>query len=127
MFYRPVKGVGAFYGEGGVGAGRQDVLDGHGESSGFELLADHFGGAAALGDVAVDAAGEADAVGGMDVDGGGVEREELGVVEGEDAFDDDDAGGSDGVGLAGDAGVSFEVVDRALDGQAAGRGRGRGR
>ena len=54
-------------------------------------------GAAALADVAVDAAGEADLVGGVDVDGEGVEREELGVVEGEDAFDDDDLCGGDEV------------------------------
>ncbi len=49
-------------------------------------------------------------------------RQQAGVVEGEDAFDEDNAGGDEGVGAAGDAGVGAEVVDRALDGLAGGEG-----
>ena len=50
-----------------------------------------FFGAAALAHVAVDAALEADLVGGVDVDAEVVEREKFVVVQREDAFDDDDA------------------------------------
>ncbi len=43
-------------------------------------------------------------------------------MEGEDAFYDDHAGGCDGVEGSGDAGVSLEVVNGALDVQAVGQG-----
>ncbi len=98
-----------------MGGGGQDVEVGHGFGGGFELVADGLLGAAALEHVAVDAAVEADLVGGVDVDAEVIEREKLGVVEGEDAFDDDDGGGGDGVEAVGDAGVGFEVVDGAVD------------
>jgi hypothetical protein len=83
---------------------------------GEELLADGFFGAAAVADVAVDAAAQADVVRGVDVDGEGVERLQLRVVEGEDAFDEDDLFGHDAVEGPGDAGVGLEVVDGARDG-----------
>jgi len=83
---------------------------------GEELLADGFFGAAAVADVAVDAAAQADLVRGVDVDGEGVERLQLRVVQGEDAFDDDDWFWHDAVEGSGDAGVGLEVVDGASDG-----------
>ena len=43
-------------------------------------------------------------------------------MEREDAFDEDEVGGDDGLERAGDAGVRAEVVDRALDGLAGGEG-----
>jgi len=95
---------------------------GHGFGGGFELSADALVGAAALAHVAVDAAAETDLVGGVDVDAEVVEVAEGLVVEGEDAFDDEDLGGGDGFGPVGDAGVGGEVVDGALDGAAFGKG-----
>ena len=79
-------------------------------------------GASAFQHVAVDAAAQADLVGGVHVYGEGVEREELCVVQGEDAFDDDDSGGGDGVKGVGDSGVGGEVVDGPLNGLAGGEG-----
>ena len=90
LFDGPVEGVGAFDGDGGVGGGGEDVEVGHGFGGGFELSAYALFGAAAFEHVAVDAAVEADLVGGVDVDAEVIERKQLGVVEGEDAFDDDD-------------------------------------
>ena len=107
--------------------GRTNSL-GHGQGCGVELLTDRLGGAAALAHVAVDAAGEADVVGGVDVDREVIEGQELRVVEGEDTLNDDDA--SAGVMVSNwpaDAGVGFEIVDGALDGEASGRGCGRAR
>ncbi len=118
LFDGPVEDVGAFDGHGGVGLRGQDVLFGHGAGGGFELGADGFFGAAALAHVAIDAAVEADFVGGVDVDAEVVERYEFWVVERENAFDEDDAGGDDGVEDAGDAGVVGEIVTRTLDGVA---------
>ena len=89
LFDGPVEGFGAVDGEGGVAGGGEDVFVGHGAGGGVELCEDGFSGAAALADVAVDAAAEAELVGGVDVDAEVVERRELGVVEREDAFDDD--------------------------------------
>ena len=118
LFDGPVERVGAFDGDGGVGLGGEDVLFGHGAGGGFELVADGLLGAAAFAHVAVDAAVEANLIGGVDVDAEVVEREKLGVVEGEDAFDEDDAGGGDGVEGVGNAGVAGEIVDGTLDGEA---------
>ena len=120
VFDGPVEGFGAFYGDGGVGLGGEDVHFRHGSGCGFELGYDGFFGAAAFAHIAIDAAVEANFVGGIDVDAEVVERDELGVVEGEDAFDEDDAGGVDEVEGVGDAGVAGEVVYRALDGEAFG-------
>ena len=93
---------------------------GHGAGGGFELFADGCFGAAAFTHVAIDAAVEADFVGRVDVDAEVVERDELGIMQREDTFDEDDLGWSDGVEVVGDAGVVGEVVDRALDGAAKG-------
>lgn len=87
---------------------------------GPELVADGGFGSAALVDVAVDTAFEADLVGRLDEDGGMILGAEGCVVEGEDAFDDDDGCGGHGVGGVGDAGVGGEVVTRGLDGAAGG-------
>jgi hypothetical protein len=122
LFDRPVESVGAFDRDGGMGLRRQDVEIGHGFCRGIELGADGFFGAAALAHVAVDAAIEADLVGSVDVDAEVVERYQLGVVEREDAFDEDDASRRDGVEGVGDPGVAGEVVHRALNGQALGEG-----
>ena len=91
---------------------------GHGAGGGIELVADGLLGAAALAHVAVDAAVEANLIRGVDIDAEVVEREKLGVVERKDAFDEDHAGGRDGVEGVGNAGVAGEVVDGALDGEA---------
>jgi hypothetical protein len=82
--------------------------------SGPELLADTFFSAATLADVAGDAAEKAELMRGVDVDRQRVEREQLGVMEGEDAFYDDDLFGVDFVEGAG-ARVGLEVVDGAVD------------
>lgn len=79
-------------------------------------MADGGFGAASFTDVAVDATGEAEVVRGVDVDAEIVESAQAGVVEGEDAFDDEDLGGEYGFGAVGDAGVGGEVVDGAGDG-----------
>jgi hypothetical protein len=68
----------------------------------------------------VDAAGEADVVGCVDVDAEVVKRVECGVVEREDSFDENEATGNDGLEGSGDAGVVGEVVDGAVDGVAGG-------
>ncbi len=86
---------------------------------GPELLADTLFGAAALADIACDAAEKADLVWGLHVDGDRIERLQLGVVQGENAFHDDYAGRRDGVETVG-ARVGLEVVDGALDGLAVG-------
>ena len=122
VFDGPVEGFGAFDRDCGMGLRGEDVFFGHGAGGGFELVADGLLGAAALAHVAIDAAVEADFVGGVDVDAEVVEGDELGVVEGEDAFDDDDAGRGDGFERVGDAGVAGEIVYRALDGEAFGEG-----
>ena len=122
LFDGPVEGLAAGDGEGGAGLGGEDELLGHGADGGGVLLADTGFGAAAFADVAVDAAAETDLVGGVDEDGDGVERAGRGEVHGEDAFDDDEVGGGDGVKRAGDAGVGAEVVDGSLDGVAFGEG-----
>jgi hypothetical protein len=72
--------------------------------------------------VAIDAALEADLVGGGYLDAEVIERDELGVMESEDAFYDDYARGCDGVKGSGSAGVGFEIVDGALDGVVGGEG-----
>ena len=59
---------------------------------------------------------------GVYVDGQVEEWAQVGVVEGEDAFDDDEGAWVDPVEGAGDAGVGAEVVARALDGVALGEG-----
>jgi len=118
LFDGPVEGLGAGYSDGGAGLRGDDVEVGHRFGGGFELGDDGFPGAATLADVSVDAAHEADFVGGVDVDAEVVERGEFGVVEGEDAFDEDVACGDDGFEGVGDAGVGGEVVDGALDGEA---------
>lgn len=122
MFDGPVEGVCTFYSYRCVGGRGEDVEFSHGFGGGFELGAYAFFGAAAFEHVAVDASGEADVVWGVDVDGEVVEGDEIGVVEGEDAFDDDDGGWGDGIEVVGDAGVGGEVVDGALDGLSAGEG-----
>jgi hypothetical protein len=68
----------------------------------------------------VDATGEAYVVWGVDVDAEIVERNQLRIVEREDAFDEDKAGWREGVEDAEDARVGGEIVDRALDGLAGG-------
>ncbi len=68
----------------------------------------------------MDAADEAEVVGGVDVDAAVVEGAEAGIVEGEDPFDDEGGAGKDGFGAVGDASVGGEVVDGALDGVAGG-------
>jgi len=70
----------------------------------------------------MDAALEADVVWGVDEDAEVVEATELVVVEGENAFDEDDVAGGDGQGLVGDSGVVGEVVDRGRDVVAGGEG-----
>jgi hypothetical protein len=85
-----------------VCGGGQDVEVGHGTGGGFELGSDAGFGASAVAHVAIDAALETNLVGGVYVDAEVIEREKLGVVEGEDAFDDDYAGGGDGVEGSGD-------------------------
>ena len=84
------------------------------------MRADGFFGAAAFAHVAMDAAGEADVGWGVDVDGEGVEGQQLCVMQCEDAFDEDVLRGSEGLELVGDPGVGGEIVDRALDGFAGG-------
>ncbi len=118
----PVERVCAFYGYRCAGLGGQDVEVGHGFGGGVELVADGLLGAAAVAHVAVDAALQADLVGRVDVDGEVEERVELRVVQGEDAFDDDDVGRGDEVEGACDAGVRLEVVDGAVDGLTLGEG-----
>ena len=121
-FDGPVEVFRAVDGEGGEGFGGEDVEVSHGFGGGVELLDDGFAGAAALAHVAVDAAHEANVVGGVDVDAEVVERGKFGVVEGEDAFDEDEPGGGDEVEGVGDAGVRGEVVYGAVDGVAGGEG-----
>ena len=99
-----------------VPAQGRDVLVGHGLGGGEELLAHAFGGAAALAHVAVDAAHQADVVRRVDVDGDVVKRQQLLVVQGENAFDDDDLPWLDAGVAAGDAGMRGEIVDGAVDG-----------
>jgi hypothetical protein len=86
------------------------------------LLADAGFGAAALAHVSVDAALEAEVGGGVDEDADVVKRAEGLVMESEDAFDDHNGGWRDLFEGSGDAGVSGEVVDGALDGAAGGEG-----
>ena len=116
MLDGPVEGVCAFYGYRCVGGGGQDVAVGHGAGGGFELVADRLLGAAAFEDVAVNTTDEAEVVGGVDEDAEVVEGAEFGIVEGEDAFDEEGGAGLNGLGVGGDAGVGGEVVDGALDG-----------
>ncbi len=120
LFDGPVEVFRAGDDEGRAVLRGDDVEVGHGAGCGFELGDDGFFGAAALAHVTVDAALEADFVGGVDVDAEVVERVELGVVEGEDAFDENEFGGGDGLEGFGDAGVGGKVVDGALDGMAGG-------
>lgn len=87
-----------------------------------ELLADTGLGAAAFVDVAVDTALEAYLGWGGDEDAEIVECAERLVVEGEDAFDEDNVARGHGMGAAGDAGVGGEVVDGGVDGLAGGEG-----
>jgi hypothetical protein len=51
-----------------------------------------------------------------------VEGEGLGVVEGEEAFDEEERDVVDGFGLAGNAGVGGKVIDGTLDGLALSQG-----
>jgi hypothetical protein len=105
-----------------VSRGGDDVAVGHGSGGGFELLADAGFGTASFAHVAVDAAGEAEVVGGVDIDAEVVEGAERFVVEGEDTFDEEDLSGSDGLGAVGDAGVCGEVVEGTGDGLVIGQG-----
>ena len=84
----------------------------------MELRADTFFCAAAFAHVAIDAALQADLVGRVDVDGELVQGQEFGVVQGEDAFNDDDAFRHHGFEGVRYAGVGFEVVHRTLYGAA---------
>ena len=122
LFLGLIEGVAARDGEGGMGLGGKDVALGHGADGGFVLFADAGFGAASFVHVAVDAAREADVGRGVYVNGEMVEREEIGVVEGEDAFDDDHGAGCDGGEGFGHAGVGLEVVDGALNGVSLGEG-----
>jgi hypothetical protein len=67
-----------------------NVQVGHRFGGGVELGADALFGTAAFAHVAIDAAVEADLVWSVDVDAEVEERAQAGVVEGEDAFDDED-------------------------------------
>ena len=68
-----------------------------------ELGANASFGAAAFAHVAVDAAVEADLIWGVDVDAEVVVSAQGFVVQSEDAFDDEEVGGFDGLGAAGHA------------------------
>ena len=72
--------------------------------------------------VTVDAAGQADVVRGVYVDGQVEERAEFWVVKGEDAFYDDEGTRGDLVEGVRDAGVCGEVVAGAVNGVALGEG-----
>jgi hypothetical protein len=121
LFDGPVEVVGAGDGEVGVGLRGQDVEFGHGAGGGFELGSHRFFRAPALAHVAVDAAVEADLVRSVDVDAEVVERNEIWIVQCEDAFDDDKPGRGDGIKGSQDARVMREVVDGPLDGVTVGQ------
>ncbi len=121
LFDGPVEVVGAFDGDGGVGGGGENEEVGHGAGGGVVLVADALLGTATLADVTGDAAGETEVVGSVDVDAEVVEGAERLVVEGEDAFDDEDAGGGEGFSHR-RAGVGGEVVGGTKDGLTGGEG-----
>ncbi len=105
-----------------MSCGGEDVEVGHWFGGGFELGADALFGAAAFAHVAVDASVETELVGGVDVDAEVVEGAQRFVVEGEDAFDDEELCWGDEFGLVRHAGVVGEVVDWAIDRFAVGEG-----
>lgn len=111
----PVERFGAVDGDGREPGAGKDEAFGHGLGEGSELLADAGLGAATLADVAVDATGETHRLGSLDEDGEIEEGAELGEVEGEDAFDDEDGSGVGALGTVGDAGVGAEVVGGEVD------------
>ena len=120
LFDGPIESVDAGNGHRRSLLRGQNVEVGHGFGRGFELVAYGLFGTAALAHVAVDAASEADVMRGFDVDAEVVERDELGEMEREDAFDDDETCGGDGLEGAEDAGVGREIVNGTLDGAAGG-------
>ena len=99
----------------GVALGGFDELQVHGADGGEVLVDDHFGGAAALFDVALEAADEADVGIGVDEDLDIEQGAQFGVAEDEDALDHDDGFGRDALDAVG-AGVGLEVVDGQVDG-----------
>ena len=107
-------GFSSIDGEVGVDGGGVDVLLRHGTCGAFVLLADGRFGASALVGVAANAPCEAKGVGGLDVESESEEGAELGEVEGEDAFDEDDGRGLDALRF-GFAGVRGEVVAGPVD------------
>jgi len=122
LFDGPVKVFRTRHDERGAVLGRDDVEVGHRLGGGFELGDNGSFRAAAFAHVAIDAALKADFVGGIDVDAEVIERVQLGIVEREDAFDEDKLTGSNRLESTRNAGVRGEVVDGALNGVASCKG-----
>src|ERR1700761_9025670 len=118
LLNRPVKIVCSVDGEHRAGLGGQDVELGHGLCSGCELCAHAFFGTPPLAHVAIDAAVQADRIGCVDVHAKVEKRDQLVIVERENAFHNDELFRCDGIEGIGNARVDFEIVDRALDGKA---------
>src|ERR1700679_244622 len=120
LFYFEVEVLGSIQSEIGMNGGGPDP----GESCGMDgvcvLAANGLLGAGALQDVAAEAALEAEILGGFHVDAQVVERKQIRVDEGEEAFHDDQRRGVDGFCAVEDAGVRGKVVEWALDGFSAG-------
>jgi len=114
LFDGPIESVDAGNGHRRSLLRGQNVEVGHGFGRGFELVAYGLFGTAALAHVAVDAASEADVMRGFDVDAEVVERDELGEMEREDAFDDDETCGGDVVEVLLVAGVERELGEVAV-------------
>ena len=103
-----------------MGSGGQDEALGHRVRGGPELLANTLRGASALAHIAVDAPGETDFGWSVDVAADAQEGSKLGVVQGQDAFDEHDRTRGDELKDSGNAGVLLEVVDRAVNGATGG-------
>ena len=101
----PVEVAGAVDDEVRVVSGGADESDAGGADGGLILLTDGFRRTAALFNVAAEASLEADVVGRLDIDAEMVEREEIGIVEREEALDEEKGRGLDELGEVGDARV----------------------
>jgi hypothetical protein len=106
----PIEGAGSVNGEVGMKGRGANVSDAGGAHGGFVLEADGVGRAASLQGVALETALEAELVRRVDVNAQLVEREQLRIVEREEAFDEDEWRGVEGFSLVGNADVGGEVV-----------------
>ena len=98
----------------GIALGRLDKFQVHGADGGQVLVDDRLGGATALGDVALQAADEADIGIRIDEDLDIEQLAQLGFGKDQDAFHQDDRLWLDADGLRG-ARVGLEIVDRQVN------------